>query len=43
MRRDIEAARELAETGWHLEVVWEHDDPRDAARRIADLVAQRRR
>jgi DNA mismatch endonuclease, patch repair protein len=42
MRRDIEAAEELAATGWHLEIVWEHDDPGEAAKRIADLVALRR-
>ena len=42
VRRDAEAARELAAAGWHLEVVWEHDDPIEAAERIAALVAHRR-
>lgn len=42
VERDSELAERLALIGWHLEVVWEHEDPRLAAKRVADLVASRR-
>jgi len=40
--RDEENARTLCEAGWALEVVWEHEDPDLASRRIAALVRERR-
>jgi DNA mismatch endonuclease, patch repair protein len=40
--RDEQSARQLRDAGWVLEVVWEHDDPRVAAERIAAIVAERR-
>lgn len=42
MRRDDDTARMLEEVGWSLEVVWEHEDPSDAAERVANLVERRR-
>lgn len=41
-RRDEENARRLRDAGWVLEVVWEHEDPVGASRRVADLVRGRR-
>jgi DNA mismatch endonuclease (patch repair protein) len=41
-RRDEDTARKLREAGWHLEVVWEHEDLDEASRRIASVVHQRR-
>ncbi|MCU1325403.1 MAG: Fis family transcriptional regulator [Bryobacterales bacterium] len=40
--RDVETSRELLARGWLVVRVWEHEEPRDAARNIADLVASRR-
>jgi len=33
-RRDAETNRMLAKQGWHVERVWEHESPGDAAARI---------
>jgi DNA mismatch endonuclease (patch repair protein) len=41
-RRDEETAQRLRDAGWILEVVWEHEDPTQASRRIAALVRERR-
>lgn len=41
--RDNELAERLAAAGWHLEVVWEHEDPLIAADRIKAIVNSRRR
>ncbi|SDC43822.1 T/G mismatch-specific endonuclease [Actinokineospora iranica] len=41
--RDEDTARRLAEAGWLLEVVWEHEDLRQAAERVAMAVWARRR
>lgn len=40
--RDLDTERRLAEAGWTTVVVWEHDDPEDAATRIASIVAEHR-
>lgn len=37
--RDIDTARRLAEVGWHLITVWEHEDPVSAADRVQALRA----
>jgi DNA mismatch endonuclease (patch repair protein) len=41
-RRDEETAARLRDAGWVLEVVWEHEDPAEAGRRVAALVRERR-
>lgn len=38
VRRDRETDRLLAEEGWHVVRVWEHDDPAAAAAVIAAAV-----
>lgn len=40
--RDEDTASRLREAGWHLEVVWEHEDPVEASLRIAAIVRKRR-
>jgi DNA mismatch endonuclease (patch repair protein) len=40
--RDADTERRLREAGWLLVVVWEHEDPREAAARVAATVLQRR-
>ena len=40
-QRDAEASRRLREAGWHVERVWEHESPSDAAARIAAAVETR--
>jgi DNA mismatch endonuclease (patch repair protein) len=40
-RRDRDTDRRLAEAGWLAVRVWEHEDPLDAARRIARIVRGR--
>ncbi|MEU8414887.1 very short patch repair endonuclease [Amycolatopsis japonica] len=40
--RDGETDRVLAEAGWTAVRVWEHEDPVEAATRIADVVRSRR-
>jgi DNA mismatch endonuclease (patch repair protein) len=40
--RDADTELQLAERGWLLLVVWEHEDPSLAARRIAAVVSERR-
>lgn len=42
VRRDEDLARKLADAGWALEVVWEHENPVEAARRVAAAVRERR-
>ncbi|MCX9192091.1 very short patch repair endonuclease [Carbonactinospora thermoautotrophica] len=42
MARDAEIAQLLADAGWLLLVVWEHEDPNEAAQRIARVVRERR-
>ncbi len=39
--RDAETEATLAAAGWHVEVVWEHDDPVEAADRIEKVVRER--
>ena len=41
-RRDEDSARSLAAAGWTLVVVWEHEDPITAARRVQAVVSRRR-
>lgn len=41
--RDAETNRILAEAGWRVFRVWEHEDPADAAERVAELVRRHRR
>ena len=38
-QRDEETAEKLESAGWQVERVWEHEDPEEAADRIAGLVA----
>ena len=40
--RDERVARQLADAGWHLIVVWEHEDTRRAADEIEQIVRTRR-
>jgi DNA mismatch endonuclease (patch repair protein) len=40
--RDLELERALAEAGWRLVVVWEHEDPLEAAKKVAAVVLARR-
>ena len=42
MARDAEIAKLLADAGWLLLMVWEHEDPNEAAQRIAQVVRERR-
>ncbi|MEV0401944.1 very short patch repair endonuclease [Actinoallomurus sp. NPDC050550] len=39
--RDLETDRLLAEAGWRVLRVWEHEDPAEAAVRVAELVRRR--
>ncbi|RCG31641.1 very short patch repair endonuclease [Sphaerisporangium album] len=41
--RDAETDQKLTEAGWHVIRVWEHENPKDAAGRIADQVQSIRR
>jgi DNA mismatch endonuclease, patch repair protein len=41
-KRDADTESRLADLGWHVEVVWEHEDMEQAAIRIAEVVHQRR-
>jgi DNA mismatch endonuclease (patch repair protein) len=41
--RDRETDRALADAGWMSIRVWEHEDPEEAAERVAGLVRERRR
>jgi DNA mismatch endonuclease (patch repair protein) len=40
--RDVELAQRLADEGWELVVVWEHDDAAAAAERVREAVVRRR-
>ncbi len=40
--RDAEVDALLAAAGWRVLRVWEHEDPAEAARRVAELVARAR-
>jgi DNA mismatch endonuclease (patch repair protein) len=40
--RDTETERRLNEAGWLLLVIWEHENPREAAAKVAAAVLQRR-
>ena len=42
LERDTETQRVLTERGWTVVVVWEHDDPQEAADRVAAAVLDRR-
>ena len=42
VERDLDTERRLTEAGWHLVVVWEHEDPDEAAETISVVVRQRR-
>jgi DNA mismatch endonuclease (patch repair protein) len=42
LERDTETERLLADSGWAVLVVWEHEDPEAAADRVAAEVATRR-
>ncbi|MEW6581290.1 MAG: very short patch repair endonuclease [Actinomycetota bacterium] len=41
VERDRRNATALADAGWELVVVWEHEDPISAAERIEDLIRSR--
>ncbi len=43
MARDTQTARHLAEAGWLLVVIWEHDDVETSATHIAEVVRDRRK
>lgn len=40
--RDADTDRRLAEAGWAVLRVWEHEDPQSAAQRVLALVSSRR-
>lgn len=40
--RDRDTERRLSEAGWHVVVVWEHEDAGEAAQRVSEAVAARR-
>jgi DNA mismatch endonuclease (patch repair protein) len=40
--RDADTERRLSVAGWLLVVVWEHEDPREAADKVAAIVLERR-
>ena len=40
--RDLETETRFREEGWELVVVWEHEDPAAGARRVEQVVRQRR-
>lgn len=40
-RRDADTTQRLEAAGWHVERVWEHESPEDAANRIAVTVKAR--
>lgn len=42
VRRDRDTDRQLAEAGWHVVRVWEHESMGHAADRIAKVVSARR-
>lgn len=42
IERDLETEQLLAEAGWQVVVVWEHEDPELAAERVEVAVRQRR-
>ncbi|MGH3197607.1 MAG: very short patch repair endonuclease [Streptosporangiaceae bacterium] len=42
LARDVDTERRLEAAGWLLIVVWEHEDPREVAAKVAALVLQRR-
>lgn len=42
-RRDADTDRRLAEAGWRVVRVWEHEAPSDSARRIARIVRRKQR
>lgn len=42
VRRDADTKKRLTEAGWMYVQVWEHDDPGEAARSIAEAVTGRR-
>lgn len=41
-RRDRETDQRLRDAGWQVIRIWEHEEPAEAARHVADLVAKRR-
>jgi DNA mismatch endonuclease (patch repair protein) len=41
-RRDADTDRKLADVGWLAIRVWEHEDPKTAAQRVASIVQDRR-
>jgi DNA mismatch endonuclease (patch repair protein) len=41
--RDLETTQTLKQEGWEVIRVWEHEDPRKAALRVAETVRSRRR
>jgi DNA mismatch endonuclease (patch repair protein) len=43
VERDADTNNRLAEAGWEVIRVWEHEAPEDAARRIEKVVRRRRR
>jgi len=40
--RDADTARRLEEAGWLLLVIWEHENPREAAAKVSSAVLRRR-
>ncbi|MEU7926371.1 very short patch repair endonuclease [Micromonospora sp. NPDC049107] len=40
--RDVSTDRVLTNNGWHVIRIWEHEDPQEAAERIAGSVYERR-
>jgi DNA mismatch endonuclease (patch repair protein) len=42
VERDADTERRLIEAGWHLVIVWEHEDAEEAAERVSVVVRERR-
>lgn len=42
-RRDADTNKKLRRLGWHVERIWEHENPTKAAERISRIVLQRRK
>ncbi len=42
VERDADTRQQLEAAGWVVVEVWEHEAPKDAARRVQDVVADRR-
>lgn len=42
VERDRDTDERLGEAGWQVVRIWEHEDPEEAAARVADVIRERR-